>query len=423
MKAFFKQLVLIAVFTSIVRALHIGSKVMLGMRKSLDLAEFHQSMPALPAKLIVGYANWNQCDDAIIQAVQDGVNVVIWFATNLAVDTAGLPVVTGGPDMDCVADKIQAIRSLGLPCVHLISIGGWNSPHPDTSNSAKDVFASWQHWNHKIAARPAKGFYGFHGFDWDIEGNDDHSSPYNHFTVQCLDLMGQMSQQAQASGYIVSMAPAESYVDLTTSAFDRSLQHEYPEWVGVIPTFPYHGQNTYSHLLAKYGKTTLPDASTVDTFNFITIQLYEGYSHAEFSITQAGQVADDVLVAFASKAVQGWEVDFTSDTELAYNTKEVIRIKPEHLVIGLANGWAGDGKFLLVYPEQVGSAYKQLEHQGIAPRGFAFWNILDEGKSSPQRPNEPVFLAKGLNAFMQIRPTSNPGGEMVAKLYVMTNLR
>jgi len=125
--------------------------------------------------------------------------------------------------------------------VHIISIGGWNSPHPDTSVSAEEAYDHWNNWNKNIVARPDKGFYGFHGFDWDIEGmfcsvffihsqlcltitcccmfnynvfvimigNDDPSSQYNHFTVECLDFMGRFSQLAkQKGGYIVSMAPA-----------------------------------------------------------------------------------------------------------------------------------------------------------------------------------------------------------------------
>jgi hypothetical protein len=172
------------------------------------------SMHLLPDSIIVGYASWNQCDDKIIQAVKDGVNVVIWFATNLSTDpVTGVPIVIGGPDMDCVADKIQKIRELNLPTIHLISIGGWNSPHPDTSNSAEAVYEAWDRWNREIAARPEKGFLGFSGFDWDIEGNDDPLSAYNHFSVECLDLMGRVSQLAkQRGGYIVSMAPAGNYI-------------------------------------------------------------------------------------------------------------------------------------------------------------------------------------------------------------------
>lgn len=43
----------------------------------------------LPDKLLIGYANWGECDDKIIQAVENGVNVVIWFAINLVTDENG----------------------------------------------------------------------------------------------------------------------------------------------------------------------------------------------------------------------------------------------------------------------------------------------------------------------------------------------
>lgn len=73
--------------------------------------------------------------------------------------------------MDCVADVVAKISALGYTdTVHLISIGGWNSPHVDTSNSPDDIYEYFHHWNTHIAARPEKGFFGFHGFDWDIEG-------------------------------------------------------------------------------------------------------------------------------------------------------------------------------------------------------------------------------------------------------------
>jgi hypothetical protein len=53
---------------------------------------------------------------------------------------------------------------------------------------------------------------------------------------------------------------------------------------------------------------------------------------------------------------------------------------------------------------QVEKAYNKLESLNIAPRGFAFWNILDEGKVSQQDPDKgPVYLAKGLNNFLHIR--------------------
>ncbi len=169
-----------------------------------------RTIPPLPERVIVGYANWNQCDETIIRAVEDGVNVVIWFSINLAVDgDTGRPTITNGPDMGCVAERVREMRDKGFTdVVHLISIGGWNSPHPDTSNPVEEVFAEWERWNNEFVARPDLGFYGFDGFDWDIEGNDTPSSQYNHFTVECLDLMGRMSQIAKSKGYVVAMAPA-----------------------------------------------------------------------------------------------------------------------------------------------------------------------------------------------------------------------
>ena len=82
-------------------------------------------------------------------------------------------------------------------------------------------------------------------------GNDDVESVYNTFTWPCLDLMGHFSVLAKRAGYIVAMAPAESYLDPTTSQFDRSLSHLYPEWSDLQPNFRYHGHNTYAYLLAQ----------------------------------------------------------------------------------------------------------------------------------------------------------------------------
>lgn len=96
--------------------------------------------------------------------------MVMWFSINLATTADGKPAITNGPDWDCVADCIKEISELGLSTVHIISIGGWNSPHPDTSISAEEAYEYWNYWNRNIVARPEKGFFGFHGFDWDIEG-------------------------------------------------------------------------------------------------------------------------------------------------------------------------------------------------------------------------------------------------------------
>ena len=338
----------------------------------------------LPKNLVVGYCNWNQCDDGIIKAVENGVNVVMWFAINL---DEGLSI-TNGPDMDCVADIVNRLNVMGYKdVVHLISIGGWNAPHPSTSSSALETFQNWNKWNTEIIARPEKGFYGFDGFDWDIEGNDDVDSRFNVFTKECLDFMGEFSQLAKASGYLVAMAPAESYLDCSSNEFSLSLKHTYDEWLHLEPpnTFAYHGRNTYAYLLAKYNETivdisqdsSIEETSTtkiVDTFDFVTIQLYEGYSHAMYHIGLKKQRTDEYLRKLVQDMNDGWMVHFSGHGVDLDNC--LVHVPREKLVIGLANGWANDGKFVYIDPRLIRDAYKKGM---LGNRGFAFWNIKDEG--------------------------------------------
>ena len=355
-----------------------------------------KTLPARP--LIVGYANWNQCDEKIVDAVRDGVNVVIWFSVNLLTHpVTGLPNVQGGPDLDCVADRVREIRALdgGHEVVHLLSCGGWNSPHPDTSNSAEAIYEELNRWNRLDAARPEKGFFGFDGFDWDIEGNDDKSSPYNYFTKACLDTMGIISILAKQDGYLIAMAPAESYLDPHTSLFDRKLTHTYSEWKDLQPGFNYHGRNVYAYLVSKYGLSE----SGSPTFDFIMVQLYEGYSHTEYNLTVAKTDPAKYITDLVSRFQRGWTVPFSTDVELDY-ADAVVSVKPAQLVIGLANGWAGDGKFLFIAPDALKRIYAALQSENLNVRGFGFWNILDEGKASPSDPTTPVWLAKALKDIL-----------------------
>lgn len=357
----------------------------------------------IPKKLIVGYANWNQCDETLVRAVREGVNVLIWFSINLSTtvrDGRRVPSIENGPDMKCVAATIATINQIDSNVIHLISIGGWNSPHPDTRVTPEVMFDAWDTWNRQTIANEEYGFIGFDGFDWDIEGNDSLESPFNEFTVECLDMMGKFSMLAKQHGYIVAMAPAESYLDPFTHSFDRSLLHAYPE-CQVIPKFTYHGQNVYAYLLSKYGRTSII-SGTVDTFDFVTVQLYEGYSHANFQIELQNESPVKYLSDFVERISTGWLVEFSSDPALNYDSS-VVSVAPDRLVIGLANGWAGDGKFLLIYPADVSKAYFHMLEKGIVPRGFAFWNILDEGRESAKRNGHPVWMAKGLNDFLKIR--------------------
>ena len=227
----------------------------------------------LPRKLKIGYASWHECDEKIFESVQNGLNVVIWFSIDMAKNSDGTkPEFARGPDYNEVAKMIKRFKDNNYEVINLISIGGWNSPHVNTDFSAEEYFEEWIEFNKRIS-QPELDFYGFDGIDWDIEGNDDFSSSINHFTFPELDLMGKFSQIMKKEGYIVSMAPSESYLDPTTDEFSLSLLFNHPEWEKEVPEFNYHGRNAYAYLLAKY---------SVDTFDFISIQLYEGYSHSLF---------------------------------------------------------------------------------------------------------------------------------------------
>ena len=57
----------------------------------------------------------------------------------------------------------------------------------------------------------------------DIEGNDDGAHHGNVFTQAVLDLMGELSVLAKQGGYLVAMAPAQSYLDCTTDQFSRKV--------------------------------------------------------------------------------------------------------------------------------------------------------------------------------------------------------
>jgi len=339
--------------------------------------------------LVIGYEV--DCNQRTIEAVENGVNVIIWFNINMIERPEGIPQVQTGLNLPCIAQVDKTLRDRNIEVTHLISIGGWNSPHPITKFSAHIWWQTWLDWNQNTVAKPELGFNGFDGFDWDLEGNDDVNSPWNYFTVEVLNLMGELSQLAKKDGYIVSMAPAQSYLDVENHLFDRSVSH-IPTW---IPNFPYQGYNTYAPILAKYGLTQITSnekTELIPTFDFISIQLYEGWSRANHLINDHGILVAQYLIDLVEKMSVGWEVDFSSDPDMGIETQR-IQINPSQLVIGLANGWTGPrpSKFLLIYPEELKEAYKILLSQGNEFRGFMFWNIQGEG--IPVN-GVPIYLSK-----------------------------
>ena len=107
------------------------------------------------------------------------------------------------------------------------------------------------------------------------------SSEWNAMSVKTLDLVGGFSTLAKRDGYLVTLVPCESYLDPSTPLFSRNLTFAYPD--GWQPNFLYHGRNNYAYLVSRYGLSYLPDGQPVPTFDAVTIQLYESYSHADYN--------------------------------------------------------------------------------------------------------------------------------------------
>lgn len=172
--------------------------------------------------------------------------MLVWFSIDLAAlpGDPQQPMIRSRVNPECMKTYIRNIRTVDPTVVHLISIGGWNSPHPVTSVDVEDMYNALRKWN----VDEVDGLLD--GMDWDIEGNDDKADPSNHMSVECVHFMGRFSQLAKMDGMIVTMAPAESYLDSTVNGFDRSLRHTYYEWDDMYPEFTYHGMNTYAPLLS-----------------------------------------------------------------------------------------------------------------------------------------------------------------------------
>ena len=349
--------------------------------------------PVLPEKLLIGYTT-NSCSDLtcmskITRAVQDGVNVIIWSFPRFVPSTeTNRVVVQGGPDRSNFELYKQELIALGYSdVIHLASFGGWNGPHLPPGYDAQELFDAWIDFNKS----PSTNAYLFDGIDWDLEGEDNVQGSNNLFTLECLEQLGKFSVLAKNHGFLVSMAPAESYLDISNPNFSRYVNLSYPEdW---HPEFKYHGWNVYAYILAKWEPY----------IDFISIQFYESYSHAAYQITQRGVQHHEFLIQYiqqltSQNSLSGYYVNFEQDTSVQLEN-QFVKVPLNKLVFGFANGWTSDGNDRTIFfpPSQVQIAYNQLQAQGREPKGFMFWVIDEEGSGG-------VYLTPGLNDILRIRP-------------------
>ena len=356
----------------------------------------HQ-LPDGPLIISYMYSCDGTADQAkVLRAAADGVNVVVWFAVDLGRNATTGAAQIGHDDaqtkitnFSCVVETAAQLREAQLQTTHMLSIGGWNAPHPDTAFTG-------EHWWSTFKSFNAQNEQVFDGIDWDLEGNDAPSSAWNAFTPACMRLVGEMSLAAKRDGFLVSMVPPESYLDpWAGGAFDLSLTHAHEDH----PSFTYHGQNTYAHFLDAYGTT--PDGEP--TFDLVVVQLYESWSRAAAAVEGAhGQdPATYLALTWVPAYFAGWPVNFSAVPALA-RPDGTVRVRPSALVLGFSYGWA-DGKGLYVPPQVVGTAWAMMP-ESARPRGVMYWNINELTPDGPVNgTNVRVNFAAGFNDFLHVR--------------------
>ncbi|GAX29160.1 beta-glucosidase [Fistulifera solaris] len=341
------------------------------------LIESSRSSRQIPDRALIGYASHKL--ESVRNAISQGANVIMWSFVDFRAsfhspDSSTSPhrrflnVKNVVPDttLDLEAIKIF-LRELDLEghghVLHMIAVGGWNGKHLDPLVSAKEWYEAFDTHLGDV----------FDGIDWDLEGNDDMKSIYNTFTFECLDKMGEISRMAHEGGYVVSMAPPQSYLDIHGSAdFSRAvnLTDKTRPWHN---DFTYFGRNVYAYLLQKYGAW----------IDLVSLQFYESYSRAAMSILEGGMTPAAYLVAFVEELAFTnctFQVNFDQDPE-ANLTVTNVSLPLSKLVLGFANGWASNAgnKTLFVPSTEISSAWESLRAKDLLPRGMMFWIIDEEG--------------------------------------------
>ncbi|CAE8581991.1 unnamed protein product, partial [Polarella glacialis] len=313
--------------------------------------------PLPDGKLIVGYAT--SCDaDKLLHEVEAGVNVLIWFSIQFVSSPDGLPAISGFSNKTCAAEVKSMLDAKGFSDVaHMMSNGGWDAAHVNTTvANASTWWSLFESWN-VDPTRPGQPL--FDGIDWDLEGDDSVSSSSNYFTVSCLRTVHEISKTAKAAGAIVSLVPPQSYFDVSEAGFNRSLLLNYPDW---HPEFRYHGRNTYVPLVVW-------DA---DVYDFVDVQFYETWSRAGQAVAQGMDPAVYLANWVRSMTSGDWHVDFSSDPDIGISGSVSVRVSPDRLVLGFAQGYFGgsdqEEKSIYFSPADVGRAFALLRPEQ-QPRG------------------------------------------------------
>ncbi len=372
--------------------------------------------------IIIGYAH-NAKSGKAEQAILDGINVIIWSFVHLDVteeyvttvtqkqqqqkqeqsiqqhqvddsNTKALPKhqqlvrVAGKIRTDLDLEEIRNIRNKYDHVVHLAALGGWNGPHPPPH------IMSGKEWCHVFLTFNQANGYLFDGVDWDYEGHDDVTSPTAQFSLETLDIVADFSVEAKRQGLIVSMAPAESYLDSTIqpacvmdAQFSLSLHLPPRAWTSspfasdddreIVASnlFSHSGRQCYAYILARAG---------IETFDWISVQLYESYSPFSHDVHRRSlDPVDALMMRLHGLVAEGYTV---TDLPLSSSSEFVVKIPMEKIVMGIGNGWVEGLKFCKVEPSSMKSAHDAaIVKYGQGYLGVMFWTIEEEGSTDNQR--------------------------------------
>jgi len=369
MQFFLLQSLLTCLLASISASAYSSASIMNNQNRSLPSA----------APLIIGYAS-NASSGKVDQAIIDGASVIIWSFIHLNIkdDDETCNIKTS---LDLI--DIKRIREKYKHVVHLAAFGGWNGPHPPTFSDGSslsggkwcDVFMHFNEMN---------GFL-FDGIDWDYEGNDNLDAPTSKFTLQTLEIMADFSMEAKSKGLIVSMAPAESYLDAAVvpggidATFSLRLDLPPRAWTSpedrdMIKGFSHAGRQCYAYVLAKAG---------VESFDFIQIQLYEGYAPYLHEVTRMRKDPVDAIMERVNGFVGGYVVN---EMPLKSSPEYEVKIPPSKLVIGIGNRWCDGVKFCKIDPKTIRKAYDRTKNTyGEGFLGTMFWTVNEEGEDEESR--------------------------------------
>jgi len=357
-------------------------KMLYSSQETEQCQPIRRTLPS--SRLIIAYATDRSLrEDKIVRACcEHGVNIIIWAFTHFEFDDfSNEKKINPTFDLKNAERTIKRIRKeKDTQVIHLTSIGGWNGPHPSTRIDGVSWFKIWEKWNNNI----------FDGIDWDLEGHDDPSVPTTILDDSILNLMHDFTLAAQANGYIVGAAPAQSYLDPSSSVYSPKLNNQpLSAWDF---SFPYAGRNAYAPLIAHLH------------FDFVTVQLYEGYSRACFALTRLGINPVKYLTDLTLALHKGYFLHNQPENYPRFNNDQsrktnFVQIPPSRLVLGFANSWADGTKFVRFHPNEISQAFNDLAHLGNEPRGVAFWVLDEEGEHDHHR-----FFAKDLTtAFSNIK--------------------